>query len=195
MPYTKDEKENLDFYIGFRDDLRYQYLNRLSGSAATNFRNPDNNILLSYEDIFTSEGLEKVKVADGIYKGYVTQDQIESSRTTTSEFLPIFDKGNMSADPVEREKGLLDKLIDRNITELSEDLIASSLPEGVGNGSVITNEDPTDQTRYLIEDNQKRKYNNLGEYYGMGKTVADLITLEESAITRIPDGEDIDYWK
>ena len=57
MPYTKDEKENLDFYIGFRDDLRYQYLNRLSGSAATNFRNPDNNILLSYEDIFTSEGL------------------------------------------------------------------------------------------------------------------------------------------
>tara|TARA_B100000519_G_C14121794_1_gene380861 strand:+ start:83 stop:661 length:579 start_codon:yes stop_codon:yes gene_type:complete len=192
MPYTKDEKENLDFYIGFRDDLRYQYLNRLSGSAATNFRNPDNNILLSYEDIFTSEGLEKVKVADGIYKGYVTQDQIESSRTTTSEFLPIFDKGNMSADPVEREKGLLDKLIDRNITELSEDLIASSLPEGVGNGSVITNEDPTDQTRYLIEDNQKRKYNNLGEYYGMGKTVADLITLEESAITRIPDGEDID---
>ena len=98
----------------------------------------------------------------------------------------------MSADPVEREKGLLDKLIDRNITELSEDLIASSLPEGVGNGSVITNEDPTDQTRYLIEDNQKRKYNNLGEYYGMGKTVADLITLEESAITRIPDGEDID---
>ena len=192
MPYTKDEKENLDFYIGFRDDLRYQYLNRLSGSAATNFRNPDNNILLSYEDIFTSEGLEKVKVADGIYKGYVTQDQIESSRTTTSEFLPIFDKGNMSADPVEREKGLLDKLIDRNITELSEDLIASSLPEGVGNGSVITNEDPTDQTRYLIEDNQKRKYNNLGEYYGMGKTVADLITLEESAISRIPDGEDID---
>ena len=192
MPYTKDEKENLDFYIGFRDDLRYQYLNRLSGSAARNFRNPDNNILLSYEDIFTSEGLEKVKVADGIYKGYVTQDQIESSRTTTSEFLPIFDKGNMSADPVEREKGLLDKLIDRNITELSEDLIASSLPEGVGNGSVITNEDPTDQTRYLIEDNQKRKYNNLGEYYGMGKTVADLITLEESAITRIPDGEDID---
>ena len=192
MPYTKDEKENLDFYIGFRDDLRYQYLNRLSGSAATNFRNPDNNILLSYEDIFTSEGLEKVKVADGIYKGYVTQDQIESSRTTTSEFLPIFDKGNMSADPVEREKGLLDKLIDRNISELSEDLIASSLPEGVGNGSVITNEDPTDQTRYLIEDNQKRKYNNLGEYYGMGKTVADLITLEESAITRIPDGEDID---
>ena len=192
MPYTKDEKENLDFYIGFRDDLRYQYLNRLSGSAATNFRNPDNNILLSYEDIFTSEGLEKVKVADGIYKGYVTQDQIESSRTTTSEFLPIFDKGNMSTDPVEREKGLLDKLIDRNITELSEDLIASSLPEGVGNGSVITNEDPTDQTRYLIEDNQKRKYNNLGEYYGMGKTVADLITLEESAITRIPDGEDID---
>ena len=192
MPYTKDEKENLDFYIGFRDDLRYQYLNRLSGSAGTNFRNPDNNILLSYEDIFTSEGLEKVKVADGIYKGYVTQDQIESSRTTTSEFLPIFDKGNMSADPVEREKGLLDKLIDRNITELSEDLIASSLPEGVGNGSVITNEDPTDQTRYLIEDNQKRKYNNLGEYYGMGKTVADLITLEESAITRIPDGEDID---
>ena len=168
MPYTKDEKENLDFYIGFRDDLRYQYLNRLSGSAATNIRNPDNNILLSYEDIFTSEGLEKVKVADGIYKGYVTQDQIESSRTTTSEFLPIFDKGNMSADPVEREKGLLDKLIDRNITELSEDLIASSLPEGVGNGSVITNEDPTDQTRYLIEDNQKRKYNNLGEYYGMG---------------------------
>ena len=138
------------------------------------------------------KGLEKVKVADGIYKGYVTQDQIESSRTTTSEFLPIFDKGNMSADPVEREKGLLDKLIDRNITELSEDLIASSLPEGVGNGSVITNEDPTDQTRYLIEDNQKRKYNNLGEYYGMGKTVADLITLEESAITRIPDGEDID---
>ena len=97
MPYTKDEKENLDFYIGFRDDLRYQYLNRLSGSAATNFRNPDNNILLSYEDIFTSEGLEKVKVADGIYKGYVTQDQIESSRTTTSEFLPIFDKGKRAS--------------------------------------------------------------------------------------------------
>ena len=78
MPYTKNEIENLDFYTDFRDGLRYEYLNKMSASAEINFRD-ENNILYSYEDIFTTLGSETIIVdADGIYKNFVSQEEINN---------------------------------------------------------------------------------------------------------------------
>ena len=45
--------------------------------------------------------------------------------------------------------------------------------------------------RWLIENNQKRRFRNLGEFYGRGFTVRSLKTLTDSDIDSIPDGDPI----
>ena len=69
----------------------------------------------------------------------------------------------------------LENMIDRSISELSKAEFAERLPDGISNGDVITNEDPTSQDRWLVEDNQKREFRNIGEFYGLGKSFSQLI--------------------
>ena len=62
MPYTKDqlEKGKSLFYNNFREKIRAEYLNRLSGSAENDFRTTE-NVLLSYERIGEPlEGIETI---------------------------------------------------------------------------------------------------------------------------------------
>ena len=66
MPYTKQELEEGKslFYNSFREDIRSEYLNRLSGSAENDFRTED-DVLLSYERIGRPrEGIETINFDD-----------------------------------------------------------------------------------------------------------------------------------
>ena len=66
MPYTKQELEEGKslFYNSFREDIRSEYLNRLSGSAENDFRTED-GVLLSYERIGRPrEGIETINFDD-----------------------------------------------------------------------------------------------------------------------------------
>ena len=65
-------------------------------------------------------------------------------------------------------------------------------PEGIVNGDVVTNDVAADQTRWLIQDNQKRRFANLGQYYGRDYYLSTLKTLPQSEIDAIPDGEPVD---
>ena len=67
MPYTKEELKNVDFYTDFVDDLRNKYLTELSSSSQIYFRD-DNNVLLSYEDIVTNDGIENADINNSLYK-------------------------------------------------------------------------------------------------------------------------------
>ena len=191
MPYTKNEIENLDFYTDFRDGLRYEYLNRMSASAENNFRD-ENNVLYSYEDIFTTLGSETIRVsADGIYKNYVSQQEIDNSKSINNFSYPVYNP-ILPVDKPINKSNLANKLIDRSITELSQDIVSDKLPNGILNGDVVTNEDPKSQDRWLVEDNQKREFRNIGEFYGLGKSFSQLKSLSEDNLNSIPDGEPIE---
>jgi len=191
MPYTKNEIENLDFYTDFRDGLRYEYLNRMSASAENNFRD-ENNVLNSYEDIFTTLGSETIRVsADGIYKNYVSQQEIDNSKSINNFSYPVYNP-ILPVDKPINKSNLANKLIDRSITELSQDIVSDKLPNGILNGDVVTNEDPKSQDRWLVEDNQKREFRNIGEFYGLGKSFSQLKSLSEDNLNSIPDGEPIE---
>ena len=73
MPYTRKELEEIPFYQDFVSELRNKYLRSLGDSAniETPFRK--NGILYSFEDIFTTLGIEQVKTTDdSLYSTYLT---------------------------------------------------------------------------------------------------------------------------
>ena len=61
----------------------------------------------------------------------------------------------------------------------------------VNEGDVVTNDDPFDTTRFLIEDRLKRRFRNLGEFYGRGFTLSNLKTITQQQLDTIVDGEDL----
>ena len=178
MPYTKEELKNVDFYTDFVDDLRNKYLTELSSSAQINFRD-DNNVLLSYEDIVTNDGIENADINNSLYKPFITEEQRKNSTTTSGLRYPIYTKGQN-----------LNAIVNRNIEELSQ-LSVTDLPDDVEDGDVITNNDPLSQDRFLIENGQKRFFTNVGIFYAFGKTLRDLKSISQDIIDSIPSGEDL----
>jgi len=186
MPYTKQELEEGKslFYNSFREDIRSEYLNRLSGSAENDFRTED-GVLLSYERIGRPrEGIETINFDDQditpIYEDFLLREQVDLSRSRQQLNLPIYNRGS-----------LLNNIIDRDITELLQLVVSDDLPEGVEEGSIVTNDDPTDTIRFLIQDGLKRRFRNLGEFYGRGFTLSDLTTITQEELDEIVDGEDL----
>ena len=74
MPYTQDELQSVGYYNEFINKLREIYLEKLAEAGENGFRDV-NNVLLSYEDIFTGFSIEDVDISKGPYlqvlrKGY-----------------------------------------------------------------------------------------------------------------------------
>jgi hypothetical protein len=179
MPYTKEELKNVDFYTEFVSKLRTSYLEDLQEFATIGFRK--NNILYSFEDIISSTGIEDVDVSNSsLYYDYLTKEQQELSKTLNTQSYPRYIKNNS-----------LEKIVDRSISELATEKFADVLPAGSQNGDVITNEDPANYDRWLIQNNQKRKFVDLAVYYGKEYALSTLVTLTDNQIATIPDGEPI----
>jgi len=179
MPYTKTELETVDFYQEFVSKLRTSYLEDLQEFASIGFRR--NNILYSFEDIISSNGIENVDIAPGSqYHNYVTKEQQELSKTTNTQSYPRYIRNNS-----------LEKIVNRSISELATESFADVLPGNAENGDVVTNEDPTNYDRWLIQNNQKRKFVDLAIYYGQDYVLDTLVTLTDGEIASIPDGEPI----
>tara|TARA_R100000008_G_scaffold66211_1_gene43185 strand:+ start:1024 stop:1758 length:735 start_codon:yes stop_codon:yes gene_type:complete len=103
----------------------------------------------------------------------------EHSKSVQNKEYPYYDETN------------LNKIIDRNITELVTFRFATELPDGVRNGDIVTSEDAEDISKWLIENFQKRKFPNLYSFFGEGYLIQDLKTLTIEQLKEIPDGEDI----
>ena len=65
MPYTTGELENVDFYQEFVQQLRTKYLNSMEAVSENDFRK--DNVLYSFEDIFTGLGIEDVDITNSFY--------------------------------------------------------------------------------------------------------------------------------
>ena len=90
--------------------------------------------------------------------------------------------------PVYVSDSLLEKTVDRNITELADSQFADVLPEGVENGDVVTNDDFDDKSTFLILNNQKRLFDDIGIFYAE-YDVSQLKTIPVSTLDSIPTGE------
>ena len=86
----------------------------------------------------------------------------------------------------------LEKIIDRSISELSETAFAESLPDGIENGDVITNEFADDNRKWLIQNNQKRIFPDLATFYGTVMDWGNIKTLTMEQLRIIPDGDPVE---
>ena len=182
MPYSKSELGNVEFYKTFIDRLRFGYLKEVKEFAEIGFRK--NNILYSFEDIINGLGIDYAPLGDNndnLYLGYMTKDQQEISKTVNKENYPIYIKSST-----------LEKVVDRTFSELDTSEFADTLPDSIVEGDVITNEDPEDFRRWLLETNQKRLFPDLAIYYGRGYLLSEIKTLPQREIDSIPDGEEVE---
>ena len=87
---------------------------------------------------------------------------------------------------------LLDTVLDRTMTELLEVKFIETLPEGLENGDVVSNTDPTDFNKWLIESYQKRLFPDLATFFASDYAFDEVTSIEQSIIDGIPDGDLID---
>ena len=206
MPYTKQELENVDFYQGFVNRLRNKYLREMKSLAKVNFRKDD--VLYSFEDIFTGLGIETVDVSHNT--SYDFLHELDFSMYTAEEMNAAKADPDINLQPkvIDKRKqqytnitskqkrylktGNLEKIIDRSISELTESRFAETLPEGFMNGDVVTNNISTDYRKWQIENNQKRIFPDNATFCGTGGKYTDLKTLTTTQLNNIPDGEPVD---
>ena len=182
MPYTTGELENVDFYQEFVQQLRTKYLNSMEALSENDFRK--DNVLYSFEDIFTGLGIEDVDITNSFYTflySGVNNDKREKQLTVNNTLQKVYIKTNN-----------LENIIDRNITELAESTFARELPEGIGNGDVVKNDVANDNRKWFIENNQKRIFLHMASFFGNGHLLIDLKTASMSSLNNIPNGDPIE---
>ena len=205
MPYTRVELENVEFYQEFIQQLRTKYLAGMAALSENDFRK--DNVLYSFEDIFTGLGIEDVDINNSLY---TFLNELDWSKYTTAELLAakndpdivllpdVIDKRkkqltvNNRLQKVYIKTNNLENIIDRNITELAEDLYADELPEGMANGDVVKNAIAEDNRKWRIEGNQKRIFLSLSAFFGNGHIRNDLKTFKMSILKKIPNGDPIE---
>ena len=182
MPYTTGELENVDFYQEFVQQLRTKYLNSMEAVSENDFRK--DNVLYSFEDIFTGLGIEDVDITNSFYTflySGVNNDKREKQLTVNNTLQKVYIKTNN-----------LENIIDRNITELAESTFARELPDGIGNGDVVKNDVANDNRKWFIENNQKRIFLHMASFYGNGHLLIDLKTTSMSSLNNIPNGDPLE---
>ena len=179
MPYTKEQLKNVDFYQDFVTELQTEYLDRVEELKQEDFRR--NGVLYSFEDIISTNGLEDSEIGqDTIYFNKI--DDVDISKMISS---------SETQYPQYVSTSLLEQTIDRNISELSVSEFADTLPDGVSNGDVVTNDDFEDKRVYLIQNNQKKPFNDIGIFY-TEYDVSKLKTITVDELSNIPEGEEVE---
>ena len=178
MPYTKEQLKNVEFYQDFVTELQTEYLDRVEELKQDDFRR--NGVLYSFEDIISTNGLEDSEIGqDTIYFNKIDKTDISKMISSSETEYPQY-----------VTTSLLEQTIDRNISELSVSEFADILPDGIFNGDVVTNDNFEDKRVYLIQNNQKKLFNDIGIFYAE-YDVSKLKTIMESELDAIPEGEEV----
>mgnify|MGYP001337216383 FL=1 len=202
MPYTKEELTNIGFYTEYIDKLRKEYIAKLVGRASGERPFRENDVLYSFEDIESREGIENADFGNDFYSTLYT-----ALNGTNLDYFIEVDEGyadfrdfvqgescSVQTDTIkqtnkERES---DKLVDRKISELLQVEIADPLPDGLVNGDTITSDNVNDVRKWLIDGNQKRPFPDLQSFYAIGAQWRQVKTLTQDVIDEIPEGEPVD---
>ena len=184
MPYTKTELESgtVEFYDKFINKLRTTYLNRLAGHATSSFRDKF-NVLYSYEDINTGDGIEDVNIdiSTSLYNGLMTKEQQKKQSVTSENEVPLY-----------TQEILLDKVISRGFSELKKVTFADELPTGIVNGDLLSTTDPNDSRKWLIENNQRRRFADLSTLFAGEFDFSKFKVYDIKIIKQIPEGDLVD---
>ena len=202
MPYTKEELTNIGFYTEYIDKLRREYITELVRRASGEKPFRENDVLYSFEDIESREGIENADFGNDFYSTLYT-----ALNGTNLEYFIESDEGyvdfrdfvqgescSVQTDTIkqtnkERES---DKLVDRRISELLQVEIADPLPDGLANGDTITSDNVNDVRKWLIDGNQKRPFPDLQSFYAIGAQWRQVKTVTQDVIDEIPEGEPVD---
>ena len=202
MPYTKEELTNIGFYTEYIDKLRREYISKLVSRAGGERPFRENDVLYSFEDIESREGIENADFGNDFYSTLYT-----ALNGTNLEYFIGPDEGyvdfrdfvqgescSVQTDTIKQTNKAResDKLVDRRISELLQVEIADPLPDGLVNGDTITSDDVNDVRKWLIDGNQKRPYPDLQSFYAIGAQWRQVKTLTQDVIDEIPEGEPVD---
>ncbi len=181
MPYTREELETgkIEFYSEFVNKLRTKYLKRLSKSAQQNFRD-ENNVLYSFEDINTGDGIEAVDIdtPSTLYNGIITKEQRDKQLVISKNEIPLYSQGV-----------ILDKVVNRSFSELKDQKFADELPEGIDNGDLLSSTNPQNPKKWLVENNQKRPFVDISYISTVDYDFSKLKIFPIEIINQIPDGD------
>lgn len=214
MPYTIDELQTLDFYVGYRNNLRAQHIDKLVSYALNKFRD-SNNVLYSFEaierdpELGIGMGIENsnlLRQSNGPYAelsqylskveliaaGIIDEDEIE--------FLDDFEffvKDSSKSKQLrnsypEYDRGTLNSVVDRSFSELITLATAERLPEGISNGDILTRKDATDYRKWLIDGNQKRIFASGAAFYGENFNYTSIKSVTDVVLDKIPPGEPVE---
>ena len=91
MPYSTQERNELDFYKSLVSELRDKHINEIKESIPKKFRD-DNEVLQSFEDIISTEGLENVNLEGTLYSGILFNHNMEGmTQTEKDESMSYYD--------------------------------------------------------------------------------------------------------
>ena len=212
MPYSIEERNKLDFYKSIVFELRNKHINEIKDSIPKNFRDGQ-DVLQSFEDIVSTEGLENANFEDGgaLYENTLFNPNIES--TTNEEQLQYYDgirNSNLTLQDKKLKKytksELLNNTVNRTFTqldietesELPSPVVSGSLLDDVEtieetfevtNGDVITLGVSEDMLIWLIEDNKKRAFVNKEDFFNSRYSDTPIKELPLDFIKSIDDGK------
>ena len=212
MTYTTEERNQLTTYKAFVSNLRDDYVRKIKESVPNNFRNEE-NVLQSFEDIDTGEGLERTDLKKNIYQDILS----EINDASTDDF---FDNINLSQTTLQAEKQkkyvkseLLENTINSQFNELltvedSElpppieeerddrgDLINPRLEVNEGDIISFTITKPITLTRFSrqmriwrIENGKKREFITTNDFYSSRFYLQQVKEIPKDLLDQIDTG-------
>ena len=203
MPYTTEERNQLTTYKAFVSNLRDDYVRKIKESVPNNFRD-EGNVLQSFEDIDTGEGLEKTDLKKNIYQDILS----EINDASTDDF---FDTINLSQTTLQAEKQkkyvkseLLENTINSQFNELftvedSElpppieeerddrgDLINPRLE--VNEGDIISFTTEQSIRIWRIENGKKREFITTNDFYSSKFYLQQVKEIPKDLLDQIDTG-------
>ncbi len=203
MPYTTEERNQLTTYKAFVSNLRDDYVRKIKESVPNNFRD-EGNVLQSFEDIDTGEGLERTDLKKNIYQDILS----EINDASTDDF---FDSINLSQTTLQAEKQkkyvkseLLENTINSQFNELftvedSElpppieeerddrgDLINPRLE--VNEGDIISFTTEQSIRIWRIENGKKREFITTNDFYSSRFYLQQVKEIPKDLLDQIDTG-------
>tara|TARA_Y100000361_G_scaffold148622_1_gene161704 strand:+ start:315 stop:1040 length:726 start_codon:yes stop_codon:yes gene_type:complete len=203
MPYTTEERNQLTTYKAFVSNLRDDYVRKIKESVPNNFRN-EGNVLQSFEDIDTGEGLERTDLKKNIYQDILS----EINDASTDDF---FDNINLSQTTLQADKQkkyvkseLLENTINSQFNELftvedSElpppieeerddrgDLINPRLE--VNEGDIISFTTEQSIRIWRIENGKKREFITTNDFYSSRFYLQQVKEIPKDLLDQIDTG-------
>ena len=125
MPYSTTERNELDFYKSLVSELRDKHIQGIKEYIPKKFRD-DNEVLQSFEDIISTEGLENVNLEGTLYSGILFNHNMEGmTQTEKDESMSYYDAIRNSMLTLQDTKlkkytksELLNNTVNRDFTEL-----------------------------------------------------------------------------